>query len=118
MGCRVGGLYKAGACNEGFRLASKALWLLNGALQAAIAFVMVTSATAIYADRASGKTVGHWQTGARCGRNRGSPVRMFTGWGVSCAGRMAVKTSSNVCAAAERCGRAGVGATRGLGFRV
>lgn len=40
-------------------------WLLNGAFQAVALFVMVLAAMSpVLADRSSGKTYSHWQTGA------------------------------------------------------
>lgn len=61
---RYPGLYVVGASNKYFTLPARAVWLLNGAFQAVVVFVMTMAATALISNRNDGSTASLWGVGA------------------------------------------------------
>ncbi|GMH35862.1 hypothetical protein BSKO_03730 [Bryopsis sp. KO-2023] len=56
-------LYRQGQRNAYFNIWVRIVWFLYGFLHAAITMCVVFMSTALYADRKSGETYGHWQVG-------------------------------------------------------
>eukprot|EP00803_Ostreobium_quekettii_P011454 evm.model.scf_1059.1 EVM.evm.TU.scf_1059.1 scf_1059:98-2784(-) len=60
---RYPGLYRQGQRNEYFSVWAIFTWFVHGFAHAGVTTAIVFAATSVHADRSSGETHGHWQTG-------------------------------------------------------